>query len=1093
MKSWNWMGIGILTLCLGCSVTPAGIGDMDVAPETRSGTDAGDIAEIAFAETISADKLVTPGDVWAETSDASTEEIKPQCEAGEGCFMDGCTENSDCQSGWCVLHMGDKVCTQACQEECPPGWTCQQVMGTGPDVYFICVSSFSNLCRPCATGGDCGNIAGGVEPCLDYGDEGSFCGGTCGASGSECPWGFTCEEAATVDGIMLTQCVAEAGICPCTGTSAELGLWTPCHEENDWGLCQGKRVCGEDGLTGCDAQSPAEETCNGLDDNCDGQMDENTCDDDNMCTEDSCDGEAGCQFLPVESGECMDGNPCTVADHCQAGACVGDPVQCDDKNPCTDNVCAETGGCEYPANEAQCDDGNPCTVGDKCAETQCLGIAMPCDCQVDEDCDALEDENLCNGTLVCRVESVPYLCVVDPETVIECSKPEGADAPCLNAECDPLSGACSFLEANDGHPCEDGKLCTLGDSCVNGICGAGQAANCNDGNVCTDDSCDPDAGCTSVPNQAMCNDGSVCTLGDQCANGECTPGLDSNCNDQNPCTTDSCDPVLGCLHEAAEGQCNDGNECSTGDHCEQGTCVSTGLENCDDGNVCTDDSCSPTEGCMHTLNMAPCDDGSVCTTSDKCNLGACVGSGTLACDDGNVCTDDSCDAGVGCEHVYNQADCDDGNLCTGEDKCTAGWCLGATAIKCDDSNICTDDECLPKQGCVYTNNEGACNDGDLCTAGDICTQGICLAGQNVNCDDGLFCNGLESCNALSGCTTGLAPVLADAFDCTIDHCDEELDQIVHVPVHALCDDDKFCNGSEVCNVQLDCQPGAPPVQDDNDPCTVDGCDEDKDEVTHTPDPFVASPASISGLTTVESNQAGVVYTAAAVAGADSYSWTVPDGATVTDGQETSEITVAFGGASGQVCVTAINQCGESEATCVSITVASSEKRVFVTSSKFTGNLGGLVGADAKCQDLADGAGLSGIWKAWLSDATETAANRLTHSTKPYKMLNGQTVANNWADLTDDALSASWEINQNGNKIPFEPGGGVPGCSWGGGMFFFPWTGSANSGQPSGGHCNNWSTSGGTGRVGLGGYSLSQWTNWCDFPCSSQSRLYCLEQ
>ena len=1040
MRDWKWPGLSIVVLLWGCSTTPGNPVSGDAVPEAISGTDARGLAEIFFGETHSKDEGVAPHEVWGDDLDVAADLFAPQCEEGEGCFQDGCNENSDCQSGWCVLHMGEKVCTEACQEECPPGWTCQQVMGTGPDVYFICVSSFSNLCRPCATGSDCGNIAGGEEPCLDYGDEGSFCGGACGADDSQCPWGFKCEEAATVDGIMLTQCVAEAGVCPCTQTSTELGLWTPCEEESDWGLCQGKRVCGEEGLSQCDAPTPVEEICNGLDDDCDGQTDEDTCDDGNMCTEDSCDGEAGCQFLPLESGECLDGNPCTVADHCQAGVCVGDPVQCDDENPCTDNVCAETGGCEYPANEAQCDDGNPCTVGDECVETQCVGIAMPCDCQADEGCAALEDGDLCNGTLVCRVESVPYQCVVDPQTVVECEAPEGANAPCLASQCDPLTGACAQVAANDGYPCEEGDLCTLGDSCLDGVCLAGQAVNCNDGNVCTDDSCDPGVGCTHLPNQAACDDGSVCTLADQCLNGECAAGAAANCEDGNLCTQDSCDPLLGCLHVATVGECSDGNECTTGDHCEQGICVSTGLETCDDGNICTDDSCSPAGGCMHTLNAAPCDDGNVCTTSDKCDLGACAGSGTLVCDDGNLCTDDSCDAVTGCKHLHNQLDCDDGNLCTGEDKCSAGWCIGATIVKCNDGNVCTDDECLPAMGCVYTNNAVPCDDGDQCTAGDLCAQGACAAGQQVECDDGLFCNGIEACHALLGC-----------------------------------------------------QAGAPPVLDDNDPCTVDACDEAQDEVTHTPDTFVASPASISGPSAVESGQTGVVYVAAVVAEADSYSWTVPAGAAVTEGQGTGEIKVNYGGSSGQVCVTAKNACGESEPTCLSITVTSSEKRVFVTSTKFTGNLGGLAGADAKCQSHANAADLGGVWKAWLSDSTDSAANRLAHGTKPYKMLNGQTVADNWADLTDSSISASWEINEHGNKIPFDPGGSVSGCSWAGGMFFFPWTGSANSGQPSGNHCSNWSTSGGTGRVGLGGYSLSQWTNWCDFPCSRQSHLYCLEQ
>ncbi|MBM4373166.1 MAG: hypothetical protein FJ098_16040, partial [Deltaproteobacteria bacterium] len=57
----------------------------------------------------------------------------PACTPGTGCFLDPCTGNGDCLSGWCVTHLGSGVCTQACQEDCPPGWTCRQVAGTGPD------------------------------------------------------------------------------------------------------------------------------------------------------------------------------------------------------------------------------------------------------------------------------------------------------------------------------------------------------------------------------------------------------------------------------------------------------------------------------------------------------------------------------------------------------------------------------------------------------------------------------------------------------------------------------------------------------------------------------------------------------------------------------------------------------------------------------------------------------------------------------------------------------------------------------------------------------------------------------------------------
>jgi hypothetical protein len=85
------------------------------------------------------------------TQDFGHQEITPECEAGEGCFLDKCTENSQCQSGWCVEHMGEGVCSQSCQDECPAGWSCQHVAGSDPDVVYICVPNYVNLCRPCST------------------------------------------------------------------------------------------------------------------------------------------------------------------------------------------------------------------------------------------------------------------------------------------------------------------------------------------------------------------------------------------------------------------------------------------------------------------------------------------------------------------------------------------------------------------------------------------------------------------------------------------------------------------------------------------------------------------------------------------------------------------------------------------------------------------------------------------------------------------------------------------------------------------------------------------------------------------------------
>jgi hypothetical protein len=45
------------------------------------------------------------------------------------------------------------------------------------------------------------------------------------------------------------------------------------------------------------------------------------------------------------------------------------------------------------------------------------------------------------------------------------------------------------------------------------------------------------------------------------------------CDDGNPCTEDLCDPVAGCLHDANSAPCSDANPCTANDVCHDRTCV----------------------------------------------------------------------------------------------------------------------------------------------------------------------------------------------------------------------------------------------------------------------------------------------------------------------------------------------------------------------------------------------------------------------------------------------------------------------------------------------------------------------------------------
>ena len=92
------------------------------------------------------------------------------------------------------------------------------------------------------------------------------------------------------------------------------------------------------------------------------------------------------------------------------------------------------------------------------------------------------------------------------------------------------------------------------------------------------------------------------------------------------------------------------------------------------------------------------------------------------------------------------------------------------------------------------------------------------------------------------------------------------------------------------------------------------------------------------------------------------------------------------------------------------------KIIFVTQPDYTANLGGVEGADAICQDLADTAGLTGTFLAWIADTTEASspAQRFVHNEGPYILVDGTVIANSWTDLTDGQLSSPIDLDSLGN-------------------------------------------------------------------------------
>ena len=155
--------------------------------------------------------------------------------------------------------------------------------------------------------------------------------------------------------------------------------------------------------------------------------------------------------------------------------------------------------------------------------------------------------------------------------------------------------------------------------------------------------------------------------------------------------------------------------------------------------------------------------------------------------------------------------CDDGVFCNGAETCVAGTCQPGTAVNCNDNVSCTADSC----------NETT----------DACDH----VPNDVLCNNGLFCDGVETCNATLGCQAGAPVNCNDNVSCTVDSCNETTDACDHVPSNALCNNGLYCDGVETCHATLGCQAGAPVNCNDNVSCTVDSCNDTTDACDHVPD------------------------------------------------------------------------------------------------------------------------------------------------------------------------------------------------------------------------------------------------------------------
>jgi hypothetical protein len=156
--------------------------------------------------------------------------------------------------------------------------------------------------------------------------------------------------------------------------------------------------------------------------------------------------------------------------------------------------------------------------------------------------------------------------------------------------------------------------------------------------------------------------------------------------------------------------------------------------------------------------------------------------------------------------------------------------------------------------------------------------------------------------------------------------------------------------------------------------------------------------------------------------------------------------------------------------------------IAIAAASSFGNLGGLAGADAICQDAADDAGLTGTWTAWLSTTDEPgpggspgidARDRIRDGR--YELVDETVIADDKDDLTDGFLKAPISLNERGEEELAKV-----------------WTGTDADGTGTDANCSNWTSSSEVATPGSSGDISSDWTNVtaptsCD---QTDFHLYC---